>query len=100
MRAPDNFLINPDTVPDYFAMLNIEDVTDQLQAFYLGKGAAGVKIGDATYVRAGYNRPNGTGTLMTRGEFSLFLDIYGDDLITEKEWDAIMAENQPEEEMV
>jgi len=100
MKTPDNFLINPDTVPDYFAMLNIEDVTDQLQAFYLGKGAAGDKIGDATYVRVGYNRPDGTGTLMTRGEFSLFLDIYGDDLITEKEWFAIVAQNQPEEEMV
>jgi len=100
MKTPDNFLINPDTVPDYFAMLNIEDVTDQLQAFYLGKGAAGDKIGDATYVRVGYNRPDGTGTLMTRGEFSLFLDIYGDDLLTYDQWTDLMAANMPEEEMV
>jgi hypothetical protein len=99
-RTIEEFLINPDTVPDYFAMINIADVTDQLHAFFFGKDAAGVKLGDATYVRVGYNRPNGTGTLMTRGEFSLFFDIYMNDLLTYDQWSELIAANIPDEGIV
>ena len=100
MKTIDDFLINSDTVPDYFAMINIADVTDQLHAFFFGKDSAGEKIGNATYVRVGYNRPEGTGTLITRGEFSLFFDIYMDDLLTYDQWAELRAANMPDEGIV
>ena len=96
-KTIDSFKTVTGDVVDYWAMLNIEDVTDQVQAYFFGKDSAGVQLGSSTYVRVGKNRDGGTGTLVTRGEFSTFFDVYGDDLLTEDEWGVIWAANQPEE---
>lgn len=97
MKTIEDYLINADTVPDYWAMIDIDLVADNTPfKACLEQGAASVTVGDKTFYRVGMLRGGGTGTLLTQDQFLPYFEAYGQVMLTEAEWAQYVAENTVE----
>ena len=84
-------------VLDYYAMIELDIITDPIQKVCLIQGAWTEEVGGKMFARAGILRDNGTGTLMTKEQFQPWFDQYGGVMFNKAEWALYKAEFAPVE---
>ena len=96
-KVISDFLVTTNNIDDYIGFLDSSIIEPESYRSTMVEWCFSVEIGGVTYIRMGVQ--SGTGTLLTEEDFQPYFDDYGQVMLTNDEYAALVAANEEEEEL-